>query len=176
MLEKEPQGGAQSWLLEGPVPTVGTGLPLSDLCVLCFRLLPWCSPGLAPGGGATETHTSLQGATRKQCGQAHSEPLHGARVLWRAGTRSLQSCAQHTKQEVKIYDRGHQRPLRPASEFTSCMQTLFEKRTGRGRRRRKKEEGTGRATFLSSEGKWDSLFSDSLSPDQVAYNSLPSCI
>jgi hypothetical protein len=68
-------------------------------------------------------------------------------VLWRAGTRSLQSWAQHTKQEVKINDRGHQRPLRPASEFTSCMQTLFEKRTGRGRRRRKKEEEMGRATL-----------------------------
>ena len=60
MLEKEPQGGAQSWILEGPVPAVSTGLPLPDLCVLCFR------PG-APRGWhlegetvATEIRTSLQ--------------------------------------------------------------------------------------------------------------------
>lgn len=63
MWEKELQGGAQSWLFEGPVPTVGTGLPSPDLCVLCFRLLPWCSPGLhlEGEGVAAETGSSLQG-------------------------------------------------------------------------------------------------------------------
>lgn len=88
------------------------------------------------------------GATWKQCGQAHSEPLHGLRVPWRAGTRSLQSWAQHPKQEVKINDHGHQGPLRPTSEFTFCMQTLFEKRTGRGRRRRKEKEEEGNPSLV----------------------------
>lgn len=147
--ERAP-GGAQSWLLEGPVPAVGTGLPSPDLCVLCFRLLPWCSLGLhLEGEGWPLTPAALcRGAAWKQCGQAHSAPLRGARVPWRAGMRGLQSWAQHPKREVKINDHGHQGPLRPVKEFTSSMQTLFKKRRGRGRRRRnEKEEGRRRATL-----------------------------
>lgn len=144
---KSPRGEHRAGFLRG----------LCLLWALGFHYLTcvFCASASCPGAplgwhleGVPLRPTPLcRGATRKQHGQAHSEPLRGARVLWRAGTRSLQSWAQHTKQEVKINDRGHQRPLRPASEFTSCMQTLFEKRTGRGRRRRKKEEEMGRATL-----------------------------
>lgn len=144
---KSPRGEHRAGFLRG----------LCLLWALGFHYLTcvFCASASCPGAplgwhleGVPLRPTPLcRGATRKQHGQAHSEPLRGARVLWRAGMRSLQSWAQHTKQEVKINDRGHQRPLRPASEFTSCMQTLFEKRTGRGRRRRKKEEEMGRATL-----------------------------
>lgn len=144
---KSPRGEHRAGFLRG----------LCLLWALGFHYLTcvFCASASCPGAplgwhleGVPLRPTPLcRGSTRKQHGQAHSEPLRGARVLWRAGTRSLQSWAQHTKQEVKINDRGHQRPLRPASEFTSCMQTLFEKRTGRGRRRRKKEEEMGRATL-----------------------------
>lgn len=144
---KSPRGEHRAGFLRG----------LCLLWALGFHYLTcvFCASASCPGAplgwhleGVPLRPTPLcRGATRKQHGQAHSEPLRGARVLWRAGTRSLQSWAQHTKQEVKINDRGHQRPFRPASEFTSCMQTLFEKRTGRGRRRRKKEEEMGRATL-----------------------------
>ena len=128
---KSPRGEHRAGFLRGLCPLWALGFHYLT-CVFCASA---SCPG-APRGwhleGVPLRPTPLcRGATRKQCGQAHSEPLRGARVLWRAGTRSLQSWAQHTKQEVKINDRGHQRPLRPASEFTSCMQTLFEKRTGR---------------------------------------------
>lgn len=56
------------------------------------------------------------------------------------------------------------------------MQTLLRKEQEEGKKekgREKEEEGN---PFLSSEHNWDSYFSHSLSPDQVAYNSLPSCI
>lgn len=43
-LEKELQGGAQSWILEGPVPTaVSTGLPLPGF--VCSVLPPLVLPG-----------------------------------------------------------------------------------------------------------------------------------
>lgn len=138
----------------------GCSRGLCPLWALGFHRLTYvfCASASCPGaprgctwrgrGWPLRLAALCRGAAWKQCGQAHSEPLHGARVPWRAGTRSLQSWAQHPKRKVKINNHGHQGPLRPISEFTSSMQTLFKKRRGSGRRRRnKKEEGRRRATL-----------------------------
>ena len=122
---KSPRGEHRAGFLRG----------LCLLWALGFHYLTcvFCASASCPGAplgwhleGVPLRPTPLcRGATRKQHGQAHSEPLRGARVLWRAGTRSLQSWAQHTKQEVKINDLGHQRPLRPASAAkVNCFRAL----------------------------------------------------